>query len=252
MKFKKNVKDKHRHNSERKQLISEMMQILLQRKEPRFSKQLMAQLLEEGCNYPVILAKPRFYELIVGGLTQQLRAEEKKAINKRLPDNLSNLNHYHFNEAMNYFTSHLKDFEKQMALAVINGIEQIIDDWRLKPAFFAGELDDFNTHLQAVIKKFSEVSATCRLLSLSSNQIRRRLYMALTTSLFRFTRDPQNFYSEFNSIPKVLKAMQADHHVFNRVMAFFGSRTPYFHHTASQTFWRTLQALNTDYLPEGP
>ena len=142
--------------------------------------------------------------------------------------------------------SHLKNFEKQMALEVIHSIEQIIDEWKLKTAFFTAGLDDFNAHLQAVVRKFEKASASGRLATISTNQIRRRLYIALTTSLFRFTRDTQKFQLEFGSIPEVLKAMQNDHHVFCRTMAFFSTQTPYFSHTASQTFWRTLRLLNTD------
>ena len=239
-------KNKDNRNDEGKQLISEMMQFLLQRQASRFSKQLMAQLLEEGCNYPVVLATPRFYELMVLGLAGRLNAGARKKFDKCVTLHLSKLNHKQFNETIKFFMSHLKNFEKQMALEVIHSIEQIIDEWKLKTAFFTAGLDDFNAHLQAVVRKFEKASASGRLATISTNQIRRRLYIALTTSLFRFTRDTQKFQLEFGSIPEVLKAMQNDHHVFCRTMAFFSTQTPYFSHTASQTFWRTLRLLNTD------
>ncbi len=248
--IKKIDKNKHNHNDERKQLISEMMQFLLQRKESRFSKQLMAQLLDEGCNYPIALAKPRFYELMVLGLAEQLNTDAKKGFDQCISHDFSNLNHIQFSETLNYFVSHLKNFEKQMALEIINSIEQIIDEWKLDTTFFTRGQDDFDTKLQAVVRKFARASASCRLSTISINQIRRRVYIALTASLYRFTADQQKFQLAFGSIPEVLKAMQEDHDVFCRVMAFFRSQTPYFSHTASQTFWRILQSLNTDYSPK--
>ena len=253
MKFEKKISaNKHNQNDEKKQLISEMMQFLLQRNESRFSEQLKAQLLDEGCNYPITLAKPRFYELIVLGLAELLPMVAKKKFDKRISPDLSNLNHIQFSETMNYFVSHLKNFEKQMAIEVINSIEQIINEWKLNPTFFSDGLDEFNAHLQAVVKKFAKASASSRLPRFSINQIRRRLYIALTTSLYRFARDQKAFELESGSIPGVLKAMQEDHTVFCRVMTFFSTQTPYFPHAASQTYWRTLQSLNTGYLPEEP
>jgi hypothetical protein len=252
MKFtKRNYAPKHDQNDERKRLINEMMQFLLQRQEPRFSKQLQAQLLDEGCNYPIALAKPRFYELMVFGLGAHLNSADRKKLDKHILPDVSNLNHIQFSAAMNYFSSHLKNSEKRMALEVINSIEDIIDEWKLNPAFFSGGQDAFDAHLEAVVGKFAKVCAPSRLPGLPINQIRRRLYIALTTSLYRFSRDQQKFQLEFGSIPATLRAMQADHTMFCRVMAYFGDQTPYFTHAASQSFWRTLQSLNTDRLSQG-
>lgn len=253
MKFaKKNNANKHHRNDQRKQLINEMMQFLLQRQASRFSKQLEAQLLDEGCNYPIALAKPRFYELMFIGLAKQLDPPAKKKFDKRISHDLSNLNHIQFSETMNCFGSHLKNFETQAAIEVVNSLEQIIGEWKLDPTFFSGGPDKFNAHVQAVVGKFAKASASSRLPGISINRVRRRLYIALTASLYRFTQDQQTFQLEFGSIPVVLKAMQEDHTVFCRLMAFFSTQTPYFSHAAASTFWRTLQSLNTDCRPQGP
>ena len=248
--IKKVLKYKHNHTDERKRLINDTMQFLLQRNEARFAKQLTAQLLDEGCNFPTTLAKPRFYELMISGLATQLNRIAKKEFDKRFSYDFSYLNHVQFSETLKYCMSHLKDFEKLMALEVINSIEQIIDEWKLKQTFFTGSLNDFNRQLQAVVKKFAMASVSCRLSAISIDEIRHRLYIALTTSLYRFSKDQQKFQQEFGSIPDALKAMQKDHSVFCRVMAFLSTQTPYFLHTASQTFWRTLRSLNTDYAPK--
>ena len=245
-------KHTHHQSEEKQQLINEMMQFLLQRQEPRFSKQLQAQLLDEGCNYPMALAKPRFYELMVLGLGAHLNPVAKRKLDKRILSDFSNLSHIQFSDTMNYFVSHLKNCEKQMAMAVINSIVRIIDEWKLNPAFFSSEQEEFNAHLQAVVRKFAKASASSRLAGIPINQIRRRLYIALTTSLYRFNRSQQKFQLEFGSIPEALRAMRTDHTMFCRIMAYFGDQTPYFSHAASQTFWRTLQSFNTDHLPQGP
>ncbi|MGD8292344.1 MAG: hypothetical protein PVF37_11610 [Desulfobacterales bacterium] len=242
----------HHQSEERQQLINEMMQFLLQRQEPRFSKQLQAQLLDEGCNYPMVLAKPRFYELMVLGLGAHLNPVAKRKLDKRILPDFSSLSHIQFSDTMNYFVSHLKNCEEQMAMAVINSIVRIIDEWKLDPAFFSGEQKEFNAHLRAVVRKFAKASASSRLAGIPVNQIRRRLYIALTTSLYRFDRSQQKFQLEFGSIPAVLRAMRTDHSMFCRIMVYFGDQTPYFSHAASQTFWRTLQSLNTDHLPQEP
>jgi hypothetical protein len=152
---------------------------------------------------------------------------------------------------MTYFASHLNHSEKRMALEVINSIEHIIDEWKLDPALFSAGQDAFDAYLEIVVGKFAKVFAPSRLPVVSINQIRRRLYIALTTSLYRFSRDQQKFQLEFGSISATLRAMQVDHTMFCRVMAYFGDQTPYFNHTASQTFWRTLQSLNTEHLSQG-
>jgi hypothetical protein len=242
----------HHQSEEKQQLINEMMQFLLQRQEPRFSKQLQAQLLDEGCNYPMALAKPRFYELMVLGLGAHLNPDAKKKLDKRILPDISNLNHIQFSDTMNYFLSHLKACEKRMAMEVINSIARIIEEWKLNPAFFSSEREEFNAHLEAVVRKFVRVSASSRLKGIPIRQMRRRLYIALTTSLYRFTRRQQEFQMEFGSIPEALRAMRKDHTMFCRVMAYFGDQTPYFSHAASQTFWRTLQSFSTDHLSQGP
>jgi hypothetical protein len=232
---------------DRKQLIKDTMLFLLQRNEARFAKQLSAQLLDEGCNFPTTLAKPRFYELMISGLATRLNTNAKKEFDKRYSHDLSYLNHVQFSETLKYCMSHLKYSEKIMALEVINSIERIIDEWKLKQTFFTGSLKDFNRQLETVVSKFAMASDSCQLSAISIDKIRHRLYIALTTSLHRFSKDQQRFQQEFGSIPDTLNAMQKDHNVFCRVMAFLSTQTPYFLHTASQTFWRTLRSLNTEY-----
>jgi hypothetical protein len=232
---------------ERKQIIRDFMQFLLQRNEGRFSKLLMGQLLDEGCNFPLALAKPRFYELMISGLTAELNAGAKKEFDSRSKRATSNITHDQFVDAVRFFESNLKNPEKQMALQVIESLGRIKYEWDLGKRFFTEDSEQFCVRLEAVVKQLSEGTPGGRLSAIPLSRIKRRLYLALTTSLYKYVTHRRRFQSEFGSIPEVLKAMQESHTVFCRVMAFFSTQTPYFTHLASQIFWRTLQTLNTEF-----
>jgi hypothetical protein len=244
--FKLISKDKPVLADQRKQLIRDTMRFLLQRDEKRFSRQLLAQLLEEGCNYPLSLAKSRFYAWMIPGLAEKLDAAKKKELAKRLPEALSDVTHVHFGDAIHFYLSHLKHPEAQMAMQVIECLEKIKNEWRLDAAWFTVDFAGFNHSLEKTVEKFSESKPTHRLSALPMSRIRQRVYIALTTSLLKYISEPIGFQSRFGSVPEAITAMQTDHTVFCRAMAFFKTQTPYFAHLASQTFWRTLQNMNTE------
>jgi hypothetical protein len=59
-------------------------------------------------------------------------------------------------------------------------------------------------------------------------------------------RERKPFQEEFGSIPELVNAMQKEHTVFCRFMAFCKARIPYFNYIASRTFWRTLETLRLE------
>jgi hypothetical protein len=232
------------------QLLRDTLQFVLQRDEKRFAKLLLANLFGEGCNLPLALAKPRFYELMIEGLPPQLPPRAKESVLEGLPAALSQLAHVQFYDTVLCFQSRVKDSEKRMALQVIDSLAQIKDEWQLDQRFFTEELEQFDDRLQEAVEQFGRGASTGGLADIPIERVRRRLYVALTSSLFKYITDPQAFHSEFGSIPEVMTAIQKDHRVFCRVMAFFRTRIPYFIHLASQTFWRTLQTLCTESRPD--
>lgn len=239
-------KNKHVPVNQRKQLIRDTMQFLLQRDEKRFSRLMFALLLDEGCNYPIGLAKSKFYALMIQRLAATLGSEEKVELTEGLPEALFNMTHVQFSEAIRFCLSHVKNPENQMATDVIESLEQIKMEWLLDPVFFTQDLVSFNHRLQEIVEQFSEGTPTGRLSTLPLGQVRRRLYIALTTSLLKYVSGLNPFQLRFGSVHEAIKAMQADHTVFCRVMEFFRTQIPYFTHLASQTFWRTLQNMNTE------
>ena len=110
----------------KKQLINEEMQFLLQRDSSRFKRQLLARLLEEGCNLPMHLAKSLFYEYFTSTLIGILPAKQKEKLNQHISFDLTQMEHPHFYQAVLFFQSWLKQAEFQMIQASFQAIESII------------------------------------------------------------------------------------------------------------------------------
>ncbi len=154
--------------------------------------------------------------------------------------------HEEFYVAMRFFASKLGDSGKQMALEVTNSVERIKQAWQLDEAIFQKESDQFDAYVQTIIQRLWKASKTDLSERLPLELVRRRLYMTLTTSLLSKMNIRSAFETEFGAIPELLKAMQDNHSVFCRFMAFCQARTPYFTLITAQTFWRTLETLRTE------
>lgn len=241
-------------------IIRDEMLFLLERNERWFEKKLQAHLLNEGCNYPLSLARLLFYELMISGLLSRANSAMQEKFDKELPfiqkilaqhktesaQENEYIGHEEFYIAMRFFEANLENPGKQMALEIINSIERIEQEWRLDENVFQKQLDQFDTYTQTIINRLWKANKTEFYAKLSPELVRRRLYMALTTSLLSKMNVRNAFEAEFRSIPQVLQAMQDDHAVFCRFMKFCQERTPYFTLIVSQTFWRTLETLRME------
>lgn len=234
-----------RHRA-RKALVREEMQFLLQRDERRFSKQLQARMLDEGCNLPLALARPIFCEKLVSSLSAELPPAQRSRLEGRRPSNGSETTHPRFHEAVRFFLAHLPDAESALARASIEATAAVRRAWRLDIAFLTADADRFEEELGRIVDRLCRSRPHGRLSALRLAHIRRRLYLALTASLLRYVRDPDSFRAEFAAVPDLLGKMRADRGTFTRAMAFFAAQTPYFVDIASRTFWRTLAALDTE------
>jgi hypothetical protein len=146
---------------------------------------------------------------------------------------------------MRFFASNLNNAGQRMAWEVVQSIDQITQEWLLDPALFQAKRDAFDHHLHTFVTQLWHASHLSPSAHPPLDLIRRRLYIAWTNSLLRKMNVRHAFEAEFGSIPDVLNAMQADHAVFCRFMAFCQAQTPYFTYIASRTFWRTLETLLT-------
>jgi hypothetical protein len=256
MKFPKLAKDPIPVEDTQK-LIRDEMFFLLERNERWFKKSLQAHLLDEGCNFPLALAKPRFYALMISGLVTKMSPEGQKKFYKEFPTfqnllahqtpgEVSSLSHEEFYQAMRFFMAVLDDAGKQMALEVTRCIETIKQDWQLEDEMFQVPLEEFTERVQTMMIRLWKANHMDYPDDLAFDRVRRRLYMALTSSLLSKMNVRQAFEEEFGSITALLQAMQRDHADFFRFIAFCRERTPYFRYIVSRTFWRTLETLRQE------
>ena len=238
-------------------LIRDEMFFLLERNERWFKKSLQAHLLDEGCNFPLVLAKPRFYALMISGLMTKVSSEAQKKFHKenpayqemlqhQTPEEVSSLSHEEFYQAMRFFMTAFDDAGKQMALEVTKCIDVIKQDWQLEDEIFQIPLEQFTERVQTMMIHLWEASHIDYPDDLSFDRVRRRLYMTFTSSLLSKMNVRQAFEEEFGSITTLLRAMHHDHTEFCRFMAFCRERTPYFRYIVSRTFWRTLETLRQE------
>ena len=129
----KHVFSKKLPTDETTRIIRDEMLFLLERNERWFTKNLQAHLLNEGCNYPLCLAKPLFYDTMISGLFSKANSTVQKKCQEELvfPQNTlshdaapspeqESLVHEEFYIAMRFFEKHLDNSGKQMALEVTN------------------------------------------------------------------------------------------------------------------------------------
>jgi hypothetical protein len=80
-------------------------------------------------------------------------------------------------------------------------------------------------------------------------RIRRRLKIAVVASLMRHVRQPDLLREKYGSVPKILRSVSRDPAVMPALMATLKEQVPYAQHVISQSFWRTVNNLDTE-LPD--
>ncbi len=242
---------------EKQQIIRDEMRFLLEPEERWFEKHLCAHLLDEGCNLPLVLAKPRFYTLMISGLCTRgnlpaasLPFVDSMDSEDSLKDHCSNYSHRDFYKAMRFFAAALDAPGIQMALEVTASIRTIVQEWLLTHAIFQEDIERFTSRVKEIMTRLCETNGILWESMISFDMIRRRLYLALTTALLSKMNVRAIFVQEFGTIPSLLQAMCNDHAEFCRFMALCQEHTPYFPSLASRSFWRTLETLRLEYLHE--
>lgn len=234
------------------EVIREEMLFLLEPKEQRFRQRLLGHLLDDGCNWPLVLAQPRFYALMLAGLLPQISAKAHQAFQQRfpqLPQPLTpqtdlTLSHEDFYAMMLFFQGQGKKFYRLMAREVSRSIGDIKAEWWLDPVIFQQPEEEFTVWLRTIVDTLWQAGSAP--VPDDLGLIRRRLAMALTTALLRHIEARGEFEAQFQSIPEALAAIQDEHAQFCRLMRFCQERTPYFDYLASRSFWRTLDTLRLD------
>ena len=246
----KNPKQGSRVGEEsRKQLIRREMRFVLQPDVRRFSEQLLARLLDEGCNLHPDLARNMFYERFEHLLASGRPADTRTLFFEDTPDSAPDCTHPRYHAAVKYFLTHLSDAEPQIVATVLDVLEKLKLDWQRIAQTCLSDENLESPDLLDLIEKISRVNPEGELARHGLERIRRRLKIAVVASLMRHVRKPDLLREKYGSVPKMLQAISRDPAFMPALMAILKEQVPYAQHVISQSFWRTLNNLDTE-LPD--
>lgn len=223
--------------------------LLLETDEARFSRHLLARLLDEGCNLPLIIAKPRFYALTITALAKHLPSEKSAHIQQIRHD----FKHSRFVEFMTMCYTHIPQAKQTMALEVLNSLDQLKAEWQQEAQGLREEDEArYEQRLKSILMQLypQEPNSPHNVGQAVLDwlpQVRRRLVIAMTTSLLRYVRDRQQFQQSFGPLPQAIVVMQRNQAEFARFLGLYQERIPYYDHVAAQVFWRTLETLRLEF-----
>ena len=245
--FPKNQESKNRAGeAARKQLIRHEMRFVLHQDVRRFTRQLLARLLDEGCNLNPALARIKFYEGFVRRLAADLPADTRSRFCEKTPDAIVDDTHRRYHAAVKYFLAHLSDAETQITATVLDVIETLKLDWQQTAKKCLSNENQEDTNLQNLVEEISRANSGGNLGQHGLDKIRRRLRIAVITSLMRHVRRPDLLREKFGSIPQILHGLNQDPALFPALMAIFKEQIPYAPHVIAQSFWRTLNNMDTE------
>ena len=230
----------------RKQLIRREMRFVLHQDVRRFTQQLLARLLDEGCNLNPALARIKFYEGFVRRLAADLPADARGGFCEKTPDAIVNDPHRRYHAAVRYFLAHLSDAEPQITATVLNVIEALKMDWQQTAIKCLSNANPEDSYLQGLVEEISRANAKGNLAQHGLDRIRCRIRIAVITSLMRHVRKPDLLREKFGNVPQILRGLSQDPSLFSGLMAKFKKQMPYAEHVIAQSFWRTLNNMDTE------
>ena len=230
----------------RKQLIRREMRFVLHQDVRRFTQQLLARLFDEGCNLNPALARIKFYEGFVRRLAADLPADTRGRFCEKTPDVVGGDAHRRYHAAVKYFLAHSSDAETQITATVLNVIEALKLDWQQTAKRCLSNANPEDPYLQDLVEEISRVSSDGHLVQHGLENIRRRIRIAVVTSLLRHVRRPDLLREKFGSIPQILRGLSQNPTLFSALMATFKKQVPYAEHVIAQSFWRTLNNMDTE------
>jgi len=233
----------------RKQLIRREMRFVLQQDVRRFTKQLLARLLDEGCNLHPDLARKMFYERFEHLLASGRPADTRPRFFEDTPNSAPDCTHPRYHAAVKYFLTHLSDAETRIIATVLDVIETLKLDWQQIAQTCLSDENQESPYLQDLIEQISRVNPEGKLARHGLERIRRRLKIAVVASLMRHVRKPDLLRGTYGSVPKILQGISRDPALMPALMATLKEQVPYAKHVISQSFWRTLNNLDTE-LPD--
>jgi len=230
----------------RKQLIRREMRFVLHQDVRRFTQQLLARLFDEGCNLNPALARTKFYEGFVRRLAADLPADTRGRFCEKTPDVVVDDAHRRYHAAVKYFLAQLSDAETQITATVLNVIEALKLDWQQTAKKCLSNANPEDPYLQDLVEEISRANSDGNLAQHGLGKIRCRIRIAVITSLMRHVRRPDLLREEFGSVPQILQGLSINPTLFSVLMAKFKKQIPYAEHVIAQSFWRTLNNMDTE------
>ena len=231
----------------RKQLISREMRFVLHRNVRRFTQQLLARLFDEGCNLNPALARIRFYEDFIRRLSADLPADARGRFCEKTPETIVDAPHRRYHAAVRYFLDHLSDAETQITATALNVIEALKMDWQQTAKKCLSNANPEDSYLQDLVEEISRANSDGNLAQHGLIKIRCRLQIAVVTSLMRHVRRTDLLRKKFGSIPQIIQGLNQNPTLFPALMARFETQIPYAAHIMAQSFWRTLNNMDTEF-----
>ncbi len=230
----------------RKQLIRREMRFVLHQDVRRFTQPLLARLLDEGCNLNPALARIKFYEDFVRRLAADLPADTRDRFYEKTPDVVVDDTHRRYHAAVKYFLAHLSNAETHITAVVLDNIEALKMDWQQTAKKCLFNTNPENSYLQDLVEEISRANTEGNLAQHGLDELRRRLRIAVITSLMRHVRKPDLLREEFGSLPQILRGLSQNQSLFSALIATFEKQIPYAAHIMAQSFWRTLNSMDTE------
>jgi hypothetical protein len=165
------------------------------------------------------------------------------------PNSAPDCTHPRYHAAVKYFLTHLSDAETRIIATVLDVIETLKLDWQQIAQTCLSDENQESPYLQDLIEQISRVNPEGKLARHGLERIRRRLKIAVVASLMRHVRKPDLLRGTYGSVPKILQGISRDPALMPALMATLKEQVPYAQHVISQSFWRTLNNLDTE-LPD--
>jgi len=230
----------------RKQLIQREMRFVLLRDVRRFTRQLLARLLDEGCNLHRDLARMMFYERFERRLTFGLPADSHARFCEKTMNSAADFSHPRYQAAVKHFLTHLSGTQTQITAAVLDVIEALKLEWQQIAQECLPNTDARGSNLQNLIAQISRVNPAGKLARHGLDTTRRRLKIAMVASLLRHVRAPDLLQENYGSVPQILQRLSRDPAFFAALMVFLTQQVPYARHVIARSFWRTLNSMDTE------
>jgi hypothetical protein len=187
-----------------------------------------------------------FYERFEDRLASSLSEDTRPRFCEKTSDSDTGWSHPRYHAAVKYFFTHLTDAEAQITVTVLDVIEALKLEWQRIAKKCLSNKSSGDLYLQDLIEQIARVNPDGHLAQHGLDTIHRRLKIAVVTSLMRHVRNPDLLREKYGSVPQILQGINRNSVLLPALMATFKAQVPYAQHVIAQSFWRTLNNLDTE------